>query len=239
MPDSSRVADSINTPLLGTSQAMIKEAWVIQKYLREAVNHAAHFYYRTILQILNMKSLFESFIGKVSKLSKLKVFGCYVYVHLRKANRTSKLHDHAESGISLQMNGAHYRIILLTCRQVIFTKNVTFDVEFVPVIPGKLENFTLIDDQDHDVEEMWRHSHWDEIRGHCTLEAGESGLLITKYEESTGTCRATLVGMTSTTMRVACKEDTCHSKWGGRSDLRSFPSPSLKWERAHGAFSDV
>lgn len=98
---------------------MIKQAGTPHQYCGEALNHTACFYNRTALRALNMRFPYDSFLGKAPILSKLRVFGCQVYAHVHNANGETKLHDHAESGVHLRIDGGQYRVGLMGFRRVI------------------------------------------------------------------------------------------------------------------------
>lgn len=123
---------------------MVEEAGMPHKYWGEAVSHESYPYNWRASGFLNMKSPFEPFFGKVGTSGSLKVFDCQVYSQIHKANRISKLHDHAETGVNFGIDSGPYRIMLTGCKQVITTKHMTFDEGLFPFCSGKSKVVTLM-----------------------------------------------------------------------------------------------
>lgn len=112
-PESDGFAERMNRTFLDKARAMMKQSRTPHKYQVEALNNAKYLYNRTASPVLNMRLSYESFSGKSSILSKLKVFGCQVYAHIHKANRWTKWNECTETGVHLGVDDGPYRIRMI------------------------------------------------------------------------------------------------------------------------------
>jgi hypothetical protein len=97
-PQQNEVAERMNKTLMEKSRSMLSSGRLGQEFWAEAVGTACYLVNRSPSSTLLDKTLHEVWIGKKSSLEYLRVFGCDIYGHLPKEDR-SKLDNKAEKCI--------------------------------------------------------------------------------------------------------------------------------------------
>ncbi|GLC41061.1 hypothetical protein PLESTB_000947700 [Pleodorina starrii] len=128
-PQQNGKAERLNRTLLDKLRAMLAESKVPKMWWHEALKTACHVRNRSPVSGKS-KTPLELFTGKVPDVSRLRVFGCVAYVHVRKG-LGDKLDPRARKGVFLgyEPNCKAYRV-LLEEERIEVSRDVTFN-EFV------------------------------------------------------------------------------------------------------------
>ena len=113
--------------------AMRIEACLPQSWWEFSVEHAMHCYNRTPVKRLNWRTPFEAIIGEKPDISRMRVFGCGVYVYISPTRRHNKLSPKSELMVFLGETEGMKGYRFMHSGNVIFhAAQALFDEEFYP-----------------------------------------------------------------------------------------------------------
>ena len=132
-PQQNGCAEQFNRTIMDKESAMRIEACFPQSWWEFSVEHAMHCYNRTPVKHLNWCTPFEAITGEKPDISRMRVFGCGVYVYIPPTRRHKKLSPKSELMVFLGetegMKGYHF----MCSGNVIFhATQALFDEEFYP-----------------------------------------------------------------------------------------------------------
>ncbi|GJU24648.1 transposable element [Tanacetum coccineum] len=128
-PQQNGVAERMNRTLLERTRCQLLNAGLDRSFWAEALNTACYLINRSPATAIDCKTPIEVWSGKPADYSKLRVFGCPAYYHVSEG----KLDPRGEKGIFMGYGEGvkGYRIWSPSERRVIFSRDVTFDEDYL------------------------------------------------------------------------------------------------------------
>lgn len=97
-PRSNGPPQRMSRMLLEKARSMLEQAGLPTRYRGEAIQHAGGMHNRTLPKDLKMRTPMGTLLGAVPKHSRLIVFRCAAYPHIRKETPADKFAYRAENG---------------------------------------------------------------------------------------------------------------------------------------------
>ena len=144
-PEQNGVAERLNRTLVESARSMLLDAKLPHKFWAEAVSTAAYLRNRCPTKAVKGMTPYEALTGNKPKVEQLRVFGCDVFAHVPKDER-SKLDSKARKCILLGygQETKGYRLFDTTRGKVIYSRDVKFNES-----PKESNDDTTNDDGDH------------------------------------------------------------------------------------------
>lgn len=124
-PTHNGTAERINRTLREKVTAMLSDARMPGEYWEHAVSQAVYLYNRSPHKANEFTSPYEMFVGRKPNLSYIRRFGCLVIYRIPR-NAHSKFGERGERGILLNSTETGYRILSLSTRKIVESKDVRF-----------------------------------------------------------------------------------------------------------------
>ena len=140
-PQSNGLAKRMNRTLLNKTSSLLKCAEMSKRYWGEAFLHATNVYNRTSTNSLKEKWPYEAVLGKVPDNSHLRVFGCRANVYIHREQGRGKLGDRSKPGVLLAHRVGIYRVVDVDTRNVVESKQVTFNEREFPMRGSRNEEY--------------------------------------------------------------------------------------------------
>lgn len=181
-PEQNGVSERMNRTLVERARAMLQDSGIEKFFWEQAIQTAAFLVNRSPTNALDAnKTPFEMWESRKPDVSKLRAFGCRVFVHVPKENR-KKLDAKSWQGLLLGYSPNGYRVWDSRTNKIIVARDVDFDESEVQskVLDGAKYSDGLL------------HVPWNVEKSNEGLESEplekEESLEVTNEEEASGGC---------------------------------------------------